>query len=47
MGFAVRAVIRPIAIQVPYETIADVNVDANANADTNANANANANAIAG
>jgi hypothetical protein len=42
MGFAVRAVIRPIGIQVPYETIADVNVDANANADTNANANANA-----
>jgi hypothetical protein len=33
LGFAVRAVIGPIGIQVPYETIADVYADANADAD--------------
>jgi len=32
LGFAVRAVLGPIGIRVPYKTIADVNVNANANA---------------
>jgi hypothetical protein len=32
LGFAVCAVIGPIGIQLPYETIADVDSDADANA---------------
>jgi len=32
LGVAVRAVISPIRIRVPYETIADVDVDADADA---------------
>jgi hypothetical protein len=43
LGFAVRTVIGPIAIRVPYMVIADDHV--NAIADSNANANAIAVAV--
>jgi hypothetical protein len=36
LGFAVRAVIGPIGIRVPYETIADVDADADADSDADA-----------
>jgi len=38
LEIAVRAVIGPIRIRVPYETIAKVDADADANAVANANA---------